>query len=117
MRSKRRSLLSTCVLTISALWGTAAAQSEMGNIPINWQTTAEKTAYKKTSTYDEAVAYSKKLAAASGGLITYTTYGKSGEGRDLPLLIAASKGSSSPQLARATGKAVVLIQAGIHAGE
>src|SRR5205814_1267354 len=41
----------------------------------------------------------------------------SGEGRDLPLLIAASGGAFTPALARAQGKAVVLIQAGIHAGE
>ncbi len=93
------------------------SQSDMGKVPPQWQTVAERTDYKKTSTYDEAVAYSKKLAAASGGLIRYTTYGKSGEGRDLPLLIAASNNTFSPILARRAGKAVVLIQAGIHAGE
>jgi Zinc carboxypeptidase len=97
--------------------GCVMAQSDMGKVPLEWQTTAEKTDYKRTSTYDEAVAYSKKLARTSGGLITYTTYGKSGEGRDLPLLIAASDGALSPKWARKAGKAVVLIQAGIHAGE
>ncbi len=91
-------------------------QSDEGNIPPAWQTTAEKTLYKKTSTYDEAVTYAKKLAAASP-LIRYTTYGKSGEGRDLPLLIAANGNAFTPQLARKQGKAVVLIQAGVHAGE
>ncbi|MBK8302110.1 MAG: peptidase M14 [Chloracidobacterium sp.] len=93
------------------------AQSDHGNIPPAWQTTAEKTDYKKTSTYDEAVAYSKKLAAASKGLVVYKSYGKSGEGRDMPLLIAASGGAFTPELARKQGKAVVLVQAGIHAGE
>lgn len=93
------------------------SQSDHGNIPAAWQTTAEKTGYKKTSTYDEAVAYSKKLAAASRGLIVYKSYGKSGEGRDMPLLIAASGGAFTPELARKQGKAVVLVQAGIHAGE
>ena len=109
------------VLTFSVLVSVSVvsveAQSDAGKIPPQWQTTAEKTDYKQTSTYDETVAYCKKLAAASGGLITYTTYGKSGEGRDLPLLIAASDGASSPKWARKAGKAVVLIQAGIHAGE
>ncbi len=95
----------------------AHAQSEMGKVPAEWQTVAEKTDYKKTSSYDETVAYCKKLAAASGGLISYTTYGKSGEGRDLPLLIAARDGAFNPKWARKSGKAVVLIQAGIHAGE
>ncbi|HEV7699385.1 MAG TPA: M14 family metallopeptidase [Pyrinomonadaceae bacterium] len=89
----------------------------MGKIPKEWQTVAEQTDYSKTSTYDETIAYCKKLAAASGGLITYTTYGKSGEGRDLPLLIAASGNTMSSKWVKKSGKAVVLIQAGIHAGE
>jgi len=93
------------------------SQSETGILPPAWQTTAEKTNYAKTSTYDEAVAYSKKLAAASGGLIVYKSYGKSGEGRDMPLLIAASGKAFTPEIASKQGKAVVLIQAGIHAGE
>ncbi|MBK8466570.1 MAG: peptidase M14 [Chloracidobacterium sp.] len=95
----------------------AYSQSEMGKVAVEWQTAAERTDYKRTSTYDETVAYCKKLAAASGGLITYTTYGKSGEGRDLPLLIAARDGAFSAKWARKSGKAVVLIQAGIHSGE
>ena len=93
------------------------AQSDAGNIPGEWQTTAEKTNYARTSSYDDAVAYSKKLAAASGGLVLYKTYGKSGEGRDMPLLIAAEGKTFTPASARKAGKAVVLIQAGIHAGE
>lgn len=105
------------VLFVFCLVAQAYSQSEMGKVPLEWQTVAEKTDYKKTSTYDESVAYCKKLAAASRGLITYTTYGKSGEGRDLPLLIAANGGVNSAKWARKTGKAIVLIQAGIHAGE
>lgn len=93
------------------------AQSKAVNIPVEWQTTAEKTNYAKTSTYNEAVAYSKKLAAASSGLVVYKPFGKSGEGRDLPLLIAAEGKTFTPEAARKAGKAVVLIQAGIHAGE
>jgi hypothetical protein len=117
MRSRKGLTIAAVMAANLALWASAAAQSEMGDVPMAWQTTAEKTGYQKTSTYDEAIAYSKKLAAASGGLITYTSYGKSGEGRDLPLLIAASDGAGSPKWARKAGKAVVLIQAGIHAGE
>ncbi len=92
------------------------SQSESANVPPEWQTKAEATDYKKTASYDETIAYSKKLDLASP-LIKYTTYGKSGEGRDMPLLIAASGAAFTPALARAQGKAVILIQAGIHAGE
>ena len=113
----RFTTISGCVVLIFVFLGNVFAQSEMGKVPLEWQTVAEKTDYKKTSSYDEAVAYSKKLAAASGGLISYTTYGKSGEGRDLPLLIAARDGAFSAKWARKSGRAAVLIQAGIHAGE
>ncbi|HRI05286.1 MAG TPA: M14 family zinc carboxypeptidase, partial [Pyrinomonadaceae bacterium] len=99
------------------VWAVADySQSGHGNIPPAWQTTAEKTDYKKTSTYDEAVAFAKRLDAASRDVV-YKSYGKSGEGRDMPLLIAATGGAFTPELARKQGKAVVLVQAGIHAGE
>lgn len=110
-----RALIVTALTLLSA--AATLAQSDAGKIPPEWQTTAEKTDYAKTSRYDEAVAYSKKLAAASRGTVAYRSYGKSNEGRDLPLLIAASDRAFRPELAKRQGKAVILIQAGIHAGE
>lgn len=109
---KTITLISLAALSFSS----AFSQSESTNVPPEWQTAAEKTDYKRTSTYDEAIEFSKRLAAASP-LITYQTYGKSGEGRDIPLLIAAAGRTVTPELARRQGKAVILIQAGIHAGE
>ncbi len=105
-----------CAALVFIFMTNVYSQSEMGKVPAEWQTTAEKTGYAKTSTYDEAVAYAKRLDAASP-LIVYKSYGKSGEGRDMPLLIAATGGAFTPELARKQGKAVVLFQAGIHAGE
>lgn len=93
------------------------SQSSMGNVPTEWQTEAERSNYAKTSTYDEAISFSKRLASASGGLVRYQSYGTSGEGREMPLLVAASGSAFAPEIARRQGKAVVLIQAGIHAGE
>jgi hypothetical protein len=95
----------------------AAAQSESANVPPDWRTTAEATDYRKTSKYDEAIAYSNRLAGASNGWIRYRSIGKSGEGRDIPLLIASGNKAFTPQAARKGGKAVIFIQAGIHAGE
>ncbi|MBL8180306.1 MAG: peptidase M14 [Blastocatellia bacterium] len=106
-------VLAMLVCGVFAVYG----QSSEGNVPEAWKTTAERTNYAKTSTYAEAVAYSRRLAAASRGLIRYESYGKSGEGREMPLLIAASGGAFAPETARRQGKAVVLVQAGIHAGE
>lgn len=92
------------------------AQSVSENVPKDWLTYAEKTDYKKTPRYAETIAYSQKLDAASD-LISYKSFGKSGEGRDLPLLIAATGKAFTPSLARKQGKAVVFVQACIHAGE
>ncbi|HVF54796.1 MAG TPA: M14 family metallopeptidase [Pyrinomonadaceae bacterium] len=91
------------------------AQSQSTSVPAQWQTYAEKTDYRETPTYDETIAYARRLAAASPW-IRLTEFGKSGEGRALPLVIA-SKGATTPQAAKKAGKAVVLIQACIHAGE
>ena len=59
--------------------GQSSGMIGRGRVSVTWQTVAEKTDYKKTSTYDETVAYAKRLAAASP-LIVYKSYGKSGEG-------------------------------------
>ncbi|MBA3770070.1 MAG: M14 family metallopeptidase [Blastocatellia bacterium] len=93
------------------------AQSDHGTVPNGWKTKAEETDYRKTSTYTEAIAYSKRLAAQSRGLISYSTYGSSGEGREMPLLVAAKGSAFSRSAATRQSKVVVLIQAGIHAGE
>lgn len=94
----------------------AFSQSEAKNIPDQWKTTAESTNYARTSRYDAAIAYARRLDNASPSLV-YRSIGKSGEGRDIPLLIAASGNAFTPAQARAQKKAVVFIQAGIHAGE
>jgi hypothetical protein len=86
------------------------------SIAPEWQTPAEKTDYRETPTYDDTIKYSKRLAEASP-LIEYTPFGLSGEGRDLPLLIASKGGAFTPDQARKAGKAVVLVQACIHSGE
>ncbi len=90
--------------------------SQTRSTPPEWLTHAEKTDYRETPRYDETIAYAKRLDAASR-LIKYETFGKSGEGRDLPLLIAAEDDSFSLEAARRSGKAVILIQACIHSGE
>lgn len=107
---------SLILLLISALSTKIMAQSPSPPVPPEWLTHAERTDYRETPRYDETVAFSKKLAAASN-LIRYASFGRSGEGRELPLLITASHGDFTPESARRANKAIVLIQACIHAGE
>lgn len=86
------------------------------NVPPDWLTTAEQTGFRETPRYDETIAYCRRLAEASH-LIRYSTFGVSPEGRDLPLVVAATDGTFTPQAARAAGKQIVLVQNCIHAGE
>ncbi|HKR58846.1 MAG TPA: M14 family metallopeptidase [Pyrinomonadaceae bacterium] len=92
------------------------SQQSPSPIPSAWLTRAEQTDYQETAPYAETIAYAEKLAGASP-LLHFESFGKSGEGRELPLLIAAEGETFTPEAARAAGKAVVLIQACIHAGE
>ncbi len=76
----------------------------------------EASGHTRTPRYDETVEYCKKLAEASRWL-HYTTFGTSPQGRGLPLLIADKKRQFTTEKAQRDDKVVLLIQAGIHAGE
>jgi hypothetical protein len=92
------------------------SQKQSPQTPDEWQTHAEKTDYRETPTYDETIKYARRLADASP-LIQYSSFGQSGEGRELPLLIATEGETFTSKEAREAGKAVVLVQACIHSGE
>jgi hypothetical protein len=85
----------------------------------DWETYYEKSGKVATPRYAETIDYCRRLDAASRW-IRYTTFGKSPQGRDLPLLIASKHGVFTPEKAersRRQGDVVVLVQAGIHSGE
>ncbi|HZM98726.1 MAG TPA: M14 family metallopeptidase [Pyrinomonadaceae bacterium] len=86
------------------------------HIPPEWRTHAEATDYRETPSYNDTVAFARRLAHASP-CIDYESFGFSGEGRELPLIIASETGTFTRQAAHAEGKAIVLIQACIHSGE
>ena len=85
-------------------------------IPPEWRTHAESTDYRETPNYDDTIAFARRLAHASS-IIEYEGFGFSGQGRELPLIIASETGTFTPVAAKSEGKAVVLIQACIHSGE
>jgi len=59
----------------------------------------------------------RKAEAAAPELIRVSNFGRSAQGRPLPLVIVSADGTFTPQAAAATGKPVVLLQSCIHAGE
>jgi len=85
-------------------------------VPPEWQTPAEKTSYSQTPDYAETIEFAQRLASESTS-IEFQTFGFSGQGRALPLLVCSESRVFSPEAAKAQGKPVVLIQGCIHAGE
>jgi hypothetical protein len=81
-----------------------------------WITPAERAGFVTTPRYAEVRAWLERLDAASP-LIAIEMFGRTGEGHEL-LMVRASKGASKGA-GRTNGgrKPVVLVQAGIHAGE
>jgi hypothetical protein len=79
------------------------------------KTTPEKTDYHDTSRYADVVAFLEAVDKASPR-IHLTTFGKTNEGRSLPLAVAGAP-DASPDAVRRTGKLRVYIQGNIHGGE
>ncbi|MBP6821246.1 MAG: M14 family metallopeptidase [Acidobacteria bacterium] len=77
---------------------------------------AELSNYEETSRYEDVLRFIAELQKTTDKL-RVETFGKTEEGRELPLMIFANPPISQPREARASGKPVIFIQANIHAGE
>lgn len=106
--------LAVCAMLAMAAWAAACYAGEDGGTA--WITLFEKSGGKKTARYAETIDYFRRLDAASS-LAHYQSFGRSPEGRELPLFIISSDRAFTPEKARATGKPIILIEACIHAGE
>lgn len=78
-------------------------------------TRAEATDFVETSRYDDVIAMSEALAAASDR-VHMTYWGTTGEGRQLPMLVVGADGAT-PGDVMATGKLRIYLQGNIHGGE
>jgi murein tripeptide amidase MpaA len=83
----------------------------------DWRTPAEISDYRTTPDYAETVAYLERIAAANPAQVRIENFGKTGEGRDLKIVIASKDGVFDPASIHASGRAILLVQNSIHAGE
>jgi hypothetical protein len=81
-----------------------------------WITPTEKAGFETTPDYNETMSWFKKLAAASP-LISMISIGKSADGRDIFMVIASSEKAVTATALKNSPKPLLLVQAGIHAGE
>ena len=111
MRLSRALLLcaaTTGVLTLSPIEGFA----QSGDM----RTRAEITNYEETSTNADVTRVIDGLVSTSP-LVHAESFGKTEEGRDLPLIVISDPKVTSPAMARKLGRPLVFVQANIHAGE
>jgi murein tripeptide amidase MpaA len=83
----------------------------------DWRTSAEIAGYRATPDYAETVAYLERIEAAASNQVKIDNFGKTGEGRDLKIVIASKDGVFDPAAIHASGRAILLVQNSIHAGE
>src|SRR5688500_8124035 len=81
-----------------------------------WVTPAERSRFATTPTYDETMAWLRRLEAAAPEL-RLVSIGRTGEGRELWMVVASAEGARTPEALRRNGRPTLLAQAGIHAGE
>ena len=79
-------------------------------------TTGEKTDWNETAPYAEAVEISHRLEKASR-FVKVLDIGTTPEGRTMIALVVSRDRAFTPEAAAKTGKVIMLIQSGIHAGE
>lgn len=105
----------TAILPPLEAWN-GASRALVAQADHPWITPAEKAKFRTTPSYEETVAWLRRLVAASPEL-TMLSLGKSDEGRDIWMVVASKEHAFTPAALRATRKPTILAQCGIHSGE
>jgi len=111
IRPHRSSNVALLASTLLAAATPAAADAQADDL----LTRAERTAFRETSSYDDVMELSLRLASMGAG-VHLTTFGYTNEGRALPLLVVGAP-EATPEAVSATGKTRVYLQGNIHGGE
>jgi hypothetical protein len=107
-------VLTRCAAAILFLGCTQGVQTSAtsANGP---RTRAERTNYLETSRYADVIAFLDSLRGRPE--LSFGSIGKTGEGRDIPYVIASRPRVSTPDEARKLARPILYIQGNIHAGE
>jgi len=115
-RGRGASTAAVCSLAFLAL-GAAAATHPEGSKTADWRTPAELSDYRTTPRYAETVSYLRRLVTAAPRTLRLETFGRTGEGRDLVVVVASKDGVFEPAALHKADRPIVLVQNSIHAGE
>ena len=92
------------------------SESQTATLEQPLKSRAELTNYEETSRLEDVLHFFSELQRRSP-LIRLESFGRSHEGRDLPLAVLSHPLVAQPRAARESGKPVVFVLANIHAGE
>ena len=112
----RNALAAACAMALLAA-GPIQAQPKKTAPAGDWRTPAEISDYATTPRDAETIAYARRLQAAAPGQVRLETFGRSGEGRNLFILVVSKDGVFDPTAIHKAGRPIVLVQNAIHAGE
>jgi hypothetical protein len=115
-RARAPSLAAALVLIGACARSSAPAAPSAGTCSAD-TTTAEQSGFARTGRHAEATCLCDAFAAAYPGRARCDRFGVSPEGRDLVALVVSDDGVLTPEAAARARRPVLLIQAGIHAGE
>ena len=82
-----------------------------------WVTPFELGDHKVSPSYDDTVAWLRKLEGAAPQTLKMVSLGKSPQGRDIWMVIASKEGHFTPDALKRSNKPTLLWQCGIHSGE
>lgn len=82
-----------------------------------WITPAEAGDFKFSPSYEETVAWLRRLVDASPQTLKMISLGKTPQGRDIWMVIASKEGAFTPDALKKSGKPTLFWQCGIHPGE
>src|SRR5947209_17886555 len=94
----------------------ASLAASSANVPADLLTTGEKTRWQQTGLYAEAIELMHRMEQRSP-MVKVIQFGTTAQGRPMYAMVISSDRAFTPAAAQKTGKAVILIQSGIHSGE
>ncbi|RZU42890.1 M14 family metallopeptidase [Edaphobacter modestus] len=108
-----------------AVYGQTVAQPRLMDAPATapctvqneWATPAEKSCYATTPDYVGTMDYLRRVETAAPREVKIEPFGKTGEGRELDVVVVSRDGVFDPVAIHAAKRPVVLVQNSIHAGE
>ncbi len=117
--------LSAMVVFSGAVYGQTVAQPRLMDAPATapctvqneWATPAEKSCYATTPDYAATMDYLRRVETAAPREVKIEPFGKTGEGRELDVVVVSRDGVFDPVAIHAAKRPVVLVQNSIHAGE